>query len=254
MATRTKGLELGGNCSLHCSVAESSSALAVGDGRMSSATLADISAVKVVPVVVIDDASIAVGLASALTEGGLPCAEITLRTSAALDAIREITGRSDLLVGAGTVTSARQVDEAVDAGARFIVSPGFGEDVVTRARELGVLAIPGVATASELQAAASVGLDAVKIFPVELLGGVRAIRALSAPFPGMHFMPSGGVRLENSSEYLNDDAVFAIAGSWMVPRSALASGDLGLVRELTRQTVAILAARAPQKMADTTAP
>lgn len=218
----------------------------------SSVTLADISAIKVVPVVVIDDASIAAGLASALSEGGLPCAEITLRTSAALDAIREIAGRSDLLVGAGTVTSAQQVDEAVDAGARFIVSPGFGHDVVTRARELGVLVIPGVATASELQAASSAGLEAVKIFPVELLGGVRAIRALSAPFPGMQFMPSGGVRLENSGEYLDDDAVFAIAGSWMVPPSALASGDLGLVRELTRRTVAQLTACAPEEMADST--
>jgi 2-dehydro-3-deoxyphosphogluconate aldolase/(4S)-4-hydroxy-2-oxoglutarate aldolase len=217
-------------------------------------TVAALTAVQVVPVVTIDDASVATDLASALIDGGLPCAEITLRTSAALEAIRAVAGRPDLLVGAGTVTTARQVDEAVDAGARFIVSPGFGQDVVTRAQDLGVLAIPGVATASELQAATSAGLSAVKLFPVNLLGGVAAIRALSAPFPDVRFMPSGGVRLDNAGEYLNDRAVFAVGGSWMVPPSALAAGDFELVCELASQTVAGIAACAPAGAADLIVP
>jgi 2-dehydro-3-deoxyphosphogluconate aldolase / (4S)-4-hydroxy-2-oxoglutarate aldolase len=203
---------------------------------MTSTLLTALSQLRVVPVVVIDDETIAGPLADALVAGGLPCAEVTFRTEAAPNAIRALSRRGDILVGAGTVVSASQVDLAVDCGARFIVSPGFGVDVVRRAQERGVLVIPGVATASELQAAVSAGLSAVKLFPSEQLGGLRMISALSAPFPDVRFMPSGGISVANAAAYLDHEAVFAVGGSWMVPRTLLANGDLDAVRELTRQT------------------
>jgi 2-dehydro-3-deoxyphosphogluconate aldolase/(4S)-4-hydroxy-2-oxoglutarate aldolase len=192
----------------------------------------------IVPVVVLDDEDQAEPLADALSAGGITCAEITFRTSAGPAGIRRIADRPGLLVGAGTVISADQVDAAVDAGARFIVSPGFGDDVVTRAMELGVTVLPGVATASELQAAIRAGLTAVKLFPVEPLGGLAAIDALSAPFPGVRFFPSGGIRPDTARRYLDHPAVFAIGASWMVRRADLAGGRFDLITRASRQAVA----------------
>jgi 2-dehydro-3-deoxyphosphogluconate aldolase/(4S)-4-hydroxy-2-oxoglutarate aldolase len=198
--------------------------------------LDQLAVIRVVPVVVIDEPAHAEALADALVAGGLPCAEITFRTPAAEAAIHNIAARGDILVGAGTVLSAAQVDRAVDAGARFVVSPGFGIDVVTRARERGIAVLPGVATASEIQAAVGAGLDAVKFFPAEQSGGLDMLGALSAPFPGLRFMPSGGVSPTSAARYLAHPAVFAVGGSWMVPRAAVAAGDFETVRRLTRET------------------
>jgi 2-dehydro-3-deoxyphosphogluconate aldolase/(4S)-4-hydroxy-2-oxoglutarate aldolase len=207
---------------------------------MNSLVLDQLARIRVVPVVVIDDPAHAGALADALVAGGLPCAEITFRTSAGEAAIRALSSRQDILIGAGTVLNAGQVDRAVDAGARFVVSPGFGIDVVTRAKERGILVLPGVATATEIQAAVGAGLDAVKFFPAEQSGGLGMLSALSAPFPGLRFMPSGGVSPTNTADYLAHPAVFAVGGSWMVPRERIAVGDFETVRRLAEETTARL--------------
>ncbi|MDQ1123548.1 bifunctional 4-hydroxy-2-oxoglutarate aldolase/2-dehydro-3-deoxy-phosphogluconate aldolase [Microbacterium trichothecenolyticum] len=199
---------------------------------------------RIVPVVVLDDASFAPDLADALTAGGIPCAEITLRTPAALDAIRAIAGRSDFTVGAGTVTTAAQVDAAVDAGATYLVSPGFDDAVAERAAARGVTFIPGVATATEIQRAIAAGLDRLKLFPADAIGGPAAIRAFGGPFPQVRFLPSGGVSATNAAEYLSLGNVFAVSGSWMLPSAALAAKDAGTVRALAASASAAVLASA----------
>lgn len=179
----------------------------------------------VVPVIVLDDPSQAVPLAEALLAGGITIAEITLRTSAGLQAIRLLSGQTDLLVGAGSVLVAGQVDQVVDAGAKFIVSPGLSTAVLDRAQVREVTALPGVATSSDLMVAAARGLSEVKIFPAGLLGGPAMIKALSAPFPHMTFMPSGGVTLDTMADYLTLPCVPAVSGSWMVDPALLRAGD-----------------------------
>ena len=192
----------------------------------------------IVPVVVLDDARHAEPLADALAAGGITCAEITFRTSAGPAAIRRIANRPEFLVGAGTVTTASQVDAAVDAGAEFIVSPGLGLDVVTRAHELEVTVLPGIATPSELQAAVRAGLTAVKLFPAEQLGGLSMIDALSAPFPGVGFFPSGGIRPDTARSYLDHPAVFAIGASWMVSRAHITDGRFDQITQASAAAVA----------------
>jgi 2-dehydro-3-deoxyphosphogluconate aldolase/(4S)-4-hydroxy-2-oxoglutarate aldolase len=200
-----------------------------------------LSEIRIVPVVVLDDPTVANDLADALVAGGIPCAEITFRTPAGLQALKELRGRTDLLLGAGTVLSAADVDLAADAGARFIVSPGFGADVVARCRERGVTAIPGVATASELQAAVGAGLRHVKFFPAEQAGGLPMLSALSGPFPEVRFMPSGGLGPDNVGTYLDHPAVFAAGGSWMVPRAEIVEGNFQEIARLCAETRAQLA-------------
>jgi 2-dehydro-3-deoxyphosphogluconate aldolase/(4S)-4-hydroxy-2-oxoglutarate aldolase len=195
----------------------------------------------IVPVVVLDDERGAEPLADALTKGGITCAEITFRTAAAPSAIRRIAARPDFLVGAGTVITTDQVDAAVDAGARFIVSPGLDLEVVARARERGVTVLPGIATPSELQAAVRAGLSAVKVFPVEQLGGLRFIDALSAPFPDVRFFPSGGIRPDTARSYLDHPAVFAIGASWMVSRADIDGGRFDQIARASRAAVTALA-------------
>lgn len=199
-----------------------------------------LSEIQIVPVVVLDDPSGANGLADALVAGGISCAEITFRTPAGLAALKALRGRTDLLLGAGTVLNAADVDLAADAGASFIVSPGFAADVVARCRERGVTAIPGVATASELQAAVAAGLRHLKFFPAEQTGGLPTLSALAGPFPDVRFMPSGGLRPDNVHSYLDHPAVFAAAGSWMVPRAAIVAGDFQEVARLCAETRARL--------------
>jgi 2-dehydro-3-deoxyphosphogluconate aldolase/(4S)-4-hydroxy-2-oxoglutarate aldolase len=184
--------------------------------------LDEIRAVRVIPVVVLDDAADAAPLASALAGAGLRCAEITLRTEAGEEAISEMARRGDLLVGAGTVLDVSQVARVVGAGARFVVSPGFDEDVVAACQGAGVLALPGAVTPTEIQRARRAGLDAVKFFPAEALGGIDVIDAMSAPFPGMRFVPTGGITPANLQPYLAHRAVLAVGGSWMVSRRLLA--------------------------------
>lgn len=195
---------------------------------------------RIVPVVVLDDASFAPDLADALAAGGIPCAEITLRTPAALDAIRAIAGRSDFAVGAGTVTTVAQVDAAVDAGATYLVSPGFDDAVAERAAARGVPLVPGIATATEIQRAVAAGLDHLKVFPAAAVGGPAALRAFAGPFPDVRFLPSGGVSAANAGEYLALPSVFAVSGSWMVPAAALSARDAETVRALSAEATAAI--------------
>lgn len=188
----------------------------------------------IVPVVVLHDAADAHPLADALVAGGIRCAEITLRTPAGIDAIRALRDRDDILVGAGTVVDPGQVDAVVEAGAAFAVSPGFDADVVDRCAERGLPIVPGVATASDIQAALRRGLRYLKLFPAGLVGGLAAVRAFAGPFPDVRFLPSGGVSAANAAEYLADPAVFAVSGSWMVPADALRAGDWNAVERLSR--------------------
>ncbi len=203
--------------------------------------LSSLSAARLVPVVVLDDAAAADPLAAALVAGGLPVAEVTFRTEAAADAIRAMADRGDMLVGAGTVLSAAQVDQAVAAGASFVVSPGLSRAVVERCKEHGVLALPGAVTATEIQAALELGLTTVKFFPAGTSGGAAAIAALAAPFGGLRFVPTGGIGPANLDEYLAVPAVAAVGGSWMVPRAAVAAGDFAEITRLTAEAVALLA-------------
>lgn len=198
-------------------------------------TIAD---VRLVPVVVLDDARDAAGLGDALVAGGLPVAEVTFRTAAAPDAIRVLADRGDLLVGAGTVLTPQQVDQAVAAGASFVVSPGLSRAVVERCREHGVLPLPGAVTATEVQAALELGVTTVKFFPAGTSGGPAAIAALAAPFAGVTFVPTGGIGPDDLPAYLDVPAVVAVGGSWMVPRDAIAAGDVDEVRRRAAAAVA----------------
>ena len=189
-----------------------------------------LSAARIVPVIVIDDPAHAGELAAALVEGGIRAAEVTLRTPAGLDAMAAMAAHRDLIVGAGTVLTPEQVDACAAAGAQFIVSPGFDEDVVARAQEAGLGVLPGVATATEVQRALRSGLTELKLFPADRLGGIAMIDSLRGPFPDLRFMPSGGVGASNAVEYLAHPGVFAISGSWMATRAAIASGDFEGIR------------------------
>nr|WP_152231632.1 bifunctional 4-hydroxy-2-oxoglutarate aldolase/2-dehydro-3-deoxy-phosphogluconate aldolase [Georgenia ruanii] len=201
--------------------------------------LSALAAARLVPVVVLDDAAHAAPLAAALVAGGLPVAEVTFRTAAAADAIAAMAARGDILVGAGTVVTPAQVDQAADAGATYVVSPGLSRAVVERCRERGVLALPGAVTASEVQAALELGLDTVKFFPAGTSGGAAAIKALAAPFGQVRFVPTGGIGPANLHEYLAVPAVAAVGGSWMVPRDLVAAGDFAAITELTADAVAL---------------
>jgi 2-dehydro-3-deoxyphosphogluconate aldolase/(4S)-4-hydroxy-2-oxoglutarate aldolase len=197
-----------------------------------------LSAARLVPVVVLDDAADADALAGALVAGGLPVAEVTFRTAAAADSIRAMGARGDILVGAGTVLTAEQVDQAVAAGASFVVSPGLSRAVVERCAELGVLALPGAVTATEIQAALELGLTTVKFFPAGTSGGPAAIKALAGPFGDVQFVPTGGVGPANLADYLAIPAVAAVGGSWMVPRERVKAGDFAGIQQLTAEAVA----------------
>lgn len=201
---------------------------------------------RIVPVVVIDDAGQAPRLGGALVDGGLPLVEVTLRTAAATDAIRALTDVPGLLVGAGTVLTAAQVDVAVAAGARFVVSPGTSRAVVERCAERGVLALPGAVTATEVQAALELGVDTVKVFPAAACGGSELIRALAAPFAGVRFVPTGGIGPRTLADYLELPSVTAVGGSWMVPRDAVGAGDTGTIRRLVADAVSLAATVRPR--------
>jgi 2-dehydro-3-deoxyphosphogluconate aldolase / (4S)-4-hydroxy-2-oxoglutarate aldolase len=180
-----------------------------------------LSRCPVVPVVVLDDPAQAQPLGEALLTGGIDVVEITLRTDAGLDAIRRLADLPGLHVGAGSVLVTHQVDQVVDAGAKFVVSPGLSRDIVERSRALDIPALPGVATPTELMTAVDLGLTEVKFFPAGLLGGPAAIKTLAGPFPGMSFMPSGGVNPATMADYLALPAVPAVSGSWMVDPALL---------------------------------
>jgi 2-dehydro-3-deoxyphosphogluconate aldolase/(4S)-4-hydroxy-2-oxoglutarate aldolase len=194
---------------------------------------------RLVPVVVLHDAAGAGPLADALVAGGLKTAEVTFRTDAAAAAIERMSEHPDMLVGAGTVITPQQADQAVAAGARYVVSPGFSPKVVTHCQQLGIPVFPGVATATEIQMALDAGLDTVKFFPAGQLGGPASVKALAAPFKDVRFVPTGGVTTENLADYLAIKAVLAVGGTWMVAPDLLAVGDWA---EVTKRTAAAVAA------------
>lgn len=179
---------------------------------------------RIVPVVVLDDPASADALGAALVEGGLPVAEATFRTPGAVAVLRRLAERDDLVVGAGTVLTDRQVDEAIEAGARFVVSPGLSAAVVRRCQEAGVPVVPGVSTPSEIMQALDLGLDTVKFFPAEANGGLATIKAFAAAFPQVRFMPTGGITEDTAPSYLAHPSVAAVGGSWMVAGDLLAAG------------------------------
>ncbi len=204
-----------------------------------SETLDQLAAARLVPVVVLDDAAHARPLAGALVEGGLPVAEVTFRTAAAAAAIEQMAADGRVLVGAGTVLTPAQVDQAVDAGARYVVSPGLSREVVERCAERGVPALPGAVTATEVQAALAAGISTVKFFPAETSGGAAAIKALSAPFGDVRFVPTGGIGPKNLADYLSLSSVAAVGGSWRVPRDAIAAGRFEDVAAMVAEAVAL---------------
>ena len=183
----------------------------------------------VIPVVTVDDPRHAGPLGRTLVAGGLACAEITFRTAAAEAALSALAKDPSLLVGAGTIVSTDQADRAVAAGARFIVMPGFDARLVEHCRALGVAVFPGVATASDVMAAVGAGVDTVKLFPAALMGGTAMLTALAAPFPGVRFIPTGGVTAEAIAQYLSMPCVLAVGGSWIADRALLACGDFELI-------------------------
>ncbi len=189
-----------------------------------------LSAARIVPVIVIDDAAHAGELAAALADGGITAVEVTLRTSAGLDAMAAMAAHGGLTVGAGTVLTAAQVDACAGAGAQFIVSPGVDDEVIVRGQERGLGVLPGIATATEVQRALRHGLSELKLFPADRLGGPAMIDSLGGPFPALRFMPSGGVSAGNAGEYLAHPSVFAISGSWMATRTAISAGDFDGIR------------------------
>jgi 2-dehydro-3-deoxyphosphogluconate aldolase/(4S)-4-hydroxy-2-oxoglutarate aldolase len=207
-----------------------------------SEVLSRLTAQRLVPVVVIDRAADADPLASALVAGGLPVAEVTFRTDAAERSIAIMAARGDILVGAGTVITPAQVDQAVGAGARFVVSPGISAAVVRRCRERDIPVFPGATTATEIQAALELGLSTLKFFPAASSGGEVAIRALAAPFSRVSFIPTGGIDLANLERYLSIPTVVAVGGSWMVPSGLVRVGDFDAIAHLSAEAVA--AARA----------
>ncbi|GAA1795584.1 bifunctional 4-hydroxy-2-oxoglutarate aldolase/2-dehydro-3-deoxy-phosphogluconate aldolase [Luedemannella flava] len=198
-----------------------------------------LAATRLLPVVVISRAADARPLADALAEGGLRTAEVTMRTPAAIDAIRALAEVPDLLVGAGTVLTRAHVEQAVDAGAAFIVSPGFSPEVVTHCAALGVPVFPGVASPSEIMQAFDHGLRTLKFFPAEQLGGAPMVKALAAPFADARFIPTGGVTAASLPGYLALPSVLAVGGSWMVAPKLLDAGDWKEVTRLTAEAVAL---------------
>lgn len=203
--------------------------------------LEKIQEIGIVPVVVLDDAKDAAPLAKALCEGGLPCAEVTFRTAAAEESIRIMSEQfPEMLVGAGTVLTTEQVDRAVAAGAKFIVSPGLNPRIVKYCVEKGILITPGCANPSDIEQALENGLDVVKFFPAEPAGGLKMIKAMAAPYVGVKFMPTGGINQNNVKDYLAYDRILACGGSWMVKGDMVAAGEFDKIKELAKEAVEIV--------------
>lgn len=195
----------------------------------------------VIPVVVLEEEKDAKPLAKALCEGGIACAEVTFRTAAAEQSIREmVQAYPEMLVGAGTVLTTEQVDRAVNAGAQFIVSPGFDPEIVDYCLEREIPIVPGCITPSELAQAVKHGLKLVKFFPAEQFGGVPTIQALSAPYVGMQFLPTGGISVKNLEKYLNCKSVLACGGSWLVKSDLIRAGKFDEIRRLTAEAAALV--------------
>ena len=194
-----------------------------------------------VPVVKIDRAEDAVGLGRALLAGGLPCAEITFRTEAAEEAIRRISSSlSEIVLGAGTVLTVDQADRAVSAGAQFIVSPGFNRKVVDWCLRNQIPVTPGVATPTEIDMGLDVGLNLLKFFPAEAMGGLATLKAIAAPYVGVKFIPTGGINLDNLGDYLAHPSVHCCGGSWLVKGELITAGKFDEITQLAQEAVAVV--------------
>lgn len=202
--------------------------------------LEQIAAKKIVPVVKLNRSEDALPLAQALIEGGLPVAEVTFRTDAAEASIREMAKLPEMLVGAGTVTNTEQAKRALDAGASFLVTPGFSSKVTEFALEHKLPVLPGISTPTELMMAMEYGLPVVKFFPAVQYGGLATIKALAAPFPSIRFMPTGGINASNVKEYLAYDRIIACGGSWMVKENFIKAGDFASITKLTKEAVELV--------------
>lgn len=201
-------------------------------------TLVKLSQIGIVPVVALNHIEDARPLAKALCDGGLPCAEVTFRTDCAEEAIRIMTTEfPQMFVGAGTVLTTEQVDRAVNAGAKFIVSPGLNLEVVKYCVDKNIPVTPGCANPSDIEQALALGLDVVKIFPAEAIGGLKLIKSIAAPYVNMKFMPTGGINAKNLNEYLAFDRIIACGGSWMVSGALIDAGKFDEITALTKEAV-----------------
>lgn len=200
--------------------------------------LKKISEIGIVPVVTIENIEDTLPIAKALYDGGIPCAEVTFRNENCLEAIKIIKETyKDMLLGAGTVSDIAQVENALSAGAEFIVTPGFNEEVVSYCVNNNILIIPGCSNPSDLEKAQQYGLNIVKIFPAESIGGIKLIKSLSAPYNKMKFMPTGGINEENLREYLKFDKIIACGGSWMVPKDIIKTKDFKQIERLVKKAI-----------------
>jgi 2-dehydro-3-deoxyphosphogluconate aldolase/(4S)-4-hydroxy-2-oxoglutarate aldolase len=198
--------------------------------------------IGIVPVIAISDVDKAVPLANALLAGDIPCAEVTFRTAEGEESIRRIAAEvPEIILGAGTVLSVDQVDKAIDAGAKFIVSPGFNLKIVNHCLEKNVAVTPGCLTPSEMEAAMDLGLDVVKFFPAEQGGGLDYIKAVAAPYTGLYFIPTGGINPANLRKYIAFKNVLACGGSWMVKKELIEAGNFAEIKRLCREAVQIVA-------------
>lgn len=198
----------------------------------------EIGKLRIIPVVVLDNANHASLVAKALKDGGLPCAEITFRTEAAEEAIKTISDMfPDILVGAGTVLNIGQAERAIAGGAKFIVSPGFSKEVVGYCIKRNVPIIPGCATPTEIEMAISMGIEVIKFFPAEALGGTKMLKAVSAPYHQIKFIPTGGISRENISDYLKLKQVLCCGGSWMVNRELIKKEEFEKITKMTQETM-----------------
>ena len=207
-------------------------------GAQTEMIVTELRRLRLVPVIVIDDHSGASSLAQALVDGGLPCAEVTFRTKGAREALERISAEfPQILAGAGTVLTPAQAKEARDAGARFVVAPGFSPAVVEYCIEHDIPVFPGIATPSEIEAALMRGLNVLKFFPAEPLGGLSYLKAISAPYGMVEFMPTGGISLQNVGSYLSFPRVVACGGSWIAPPDWIASGQFDRIAAAARSAV-----------------
>ena len=202
---------------------------------MSNEALDKVLANLIIPVVVIHDAATPLAVTDGLVVGGLPVAEVTFRTDAAPAAIESMASDGRIIVGAGTVISARQVDEAVGAGATFVVSPGLSREVVDRCRHHAIPVLPGVITPTEIMAGIDMGLDTFKFFPAGIFGGAATIVSLGGPFPHLRFVPTGGVKPRNLADFLSRPNIPAVGGTWLTPADAVAARDSHAIANLARE-------------------
>jgi len=195
---------------------------------------------RIIPVIAIQESELANPLADALVEGGLPCAEITFRTAAAKSVIKTLAKRGDILAGAGTVLNVDQAQDAIDAGAHFIVSPGFNPKVVEYCLKQSFPIAPGIATPTDIEQAMGFGLEVVKFFPAEAFGGIKTLNAISAPYNTIKYIPTGGINLENARKYLDHPQVVAVGGSWMASSTLIAKQQFQTITQLTKEAVDLL--------------